>query len=191
MKILVHFKKIILTIIILTVIFTLISFNKPGILAIDKKSKKFLKNKIDTLNRLLNEKIFIVKDIKELSENKIEKYFVRDSKTLLEMKIRLFYIMGKIHGYAVFLNRENNFAIIDNANLKLIFHSKYFTSRSKTFFIKINKNIFRELVLNRGDKIIAFPINNIKYGKALPEGITISVKAECFQLETSTSLYIY
>lgn len=113
------------------------------------------------------------------------------------MEIKLFYIMGKIHGYVVFVNKKNDHAVINNAKLKLTFYSKIFISGRKTLFISITKEYFKKLFIERGDNIIAFPINSINYRKVLAyrksftKGTSIQVKAECSQLRASTLLYIY
>ena len=180
------------TLILYTVV--LLSYNnQPIVYSKEEKtaSNEELMAKIEKLEKLLNEKFFIIQHSGKLIKKEIKENYTTDVKTLIGLKLKLFYSFGKIYGYAVFISKKNNFAIVDNVNLKLTFYHNKFMSGKKIFYIKIKKQDFSMLTLARGDRVIAFHIKNIEHGKLLPEGNIIPVTAECSHLKTRTELFIY
>jgi hypothetical protein len=155
------------------------------------ESKEELLQKIDYLDKLINEKFFVVQKKEAISNAENIKYFTGDRAALRDIKLKLFYSFGKIYGYAVFIGNNNEFAIIDNVNLKITLHNKKFVSGKKTFYYKINRDKFSKLTLSRGDIVIAFPIENVEYGDKLEEGTVLPVDVECFHVKSRTKIYIY
>ncbi len=155
------------------------------------ESKKELLQKIEYLDKLLNEKFFVVQKTEAISDAESIKYFTEDKAALKDIKLKLLYSFGKIYGYVVFIGNNNEYAIIDNANLKITLHDKKFVSGKKTLYYKINRDEFRKLSLSRGDIVIAFPIENVEYGDRLDEGTILPVDVECFHLKSRTKVYIY
>ncbi|MCU0820851.1 MAG: hypothetical protein MUC95_00065 [Spirochaetes bacterium] len=145
-----------------------------------------LKNEIVKLRELAYIKNFMVSSIEAITAEEMREYYADDIKTLLGMEIKFFYSFGKIHGYVVLRNSEDNFAIIDNATLKIILFSDL-PGKSRTYHLPVNKDKFRNLVLYRGDRIIAFPVDAIDYGKQKIEpGTKIKIEAECSHLKAGT-----
>ena len=149
-----------------------------------------LKNEITKLSELAFIKNFMVSSVEVIPAGEFKEYFVDDVKTLLGMEIKFFYTFGKIHGYVVFRNNKNDFAIIDNATLKIILFSDS-PGASRTFHISITRDAFRNFALYRGDRIIAFPVESIDYGKKMIEpGTKIKIEAECLHLKAKTEVNV-
>jgi len=149
---------------------------------------KELKDKIAELNTIIKEKNFFVINESVLAEDQFDKAFEMDTKSILQFRLKLFYSFGKMYGYAIFLNKENDYAIIDNAKLKLTIYDPAFSANENVFFIDVKKESFRKLTLSRGDQVIAFPIEHIKIGNFKLKNDSIPVDAECFHLKTSTTI---
>ncbi|MCP4135503.1 MAG: hypothetical protein GY754_31330 [bacterium] len=157
----------------------------------EKLSEEELKTEISELKKLLKVNQFLVQYARNLDKQEKKKHFVRNNRILAGMQVKLFYSMGKIHGYVVFLNTDDDYAIIDNASLKLTLDSRHFSSGTKTVFVRVKKNGFKKLTLSRGDTVIGFPVDAVKYGKKIDTGSTIQVRAECFQFKAETAIQIY
>lgn len=131
-----------------------------------------------------------ISDMHKLNKSELLKYYISDKNSLVEMRIKLYYSMGKIHGYIVLLNSNNDYAVIDNVNMKITLIHDSINSGNLTYFYTASKNDFKKIKLVNGDQLIGFPIENIKYNTKFQKGIEISVKAECWHLSDETILYI-
>ncbi len=150
-----------------------------------------LEEEVKKLRELINIQHFRVNFERAVHKENRKKYLIDDKETLLDMHIKLFHSFGKIHGYVVFKSSQNDHGIIDNAKLKIVLFSDE-GNYKKIFYYKLSKDDFKELVLYRGDVIIAYPIDKIDYGERdIKEGSVVNVEAECLHLKTSTGIKVY
>ena len=154
--------------------------------SVDKKTVKEFEEKIENLNIVINEKNFIVENERILSAEESKRVYVADMKSLIQFRVKFFYTFGKMHGYAIFTGRENDYAVIDNARIKITLHHPVFQGNKRIFYVDVDKESFRELTLARGDRVIAFPIRHVRVGDFNLGGRATPVEAECFHLKTST-----
>jgi len=147
-------------------------------------------SELEELRQELRVKQYIPVKSERLTQEEFNDYFDFDYKKVKDLNLRLFYSMGKVSGYAVFINSDNDFAIVEGPELKIVLKHRSFTSGSKTIFLTVEKRRFRKLTLARGDTVIAFEIPRLRFREVLPKKAFIRVSAEFFQLSDESRLYV-
>ncbi len=189
----------IFTNLLLIPIFIFSLYSSPNALKFQKEDKSIkekdeaiekLEEEVKKLRELINIQHYRVNYERAVYKENRKKYLIDDKETLLDMHIKLFHSFGKIHGYVLFKSSQNDHGIIDNAKLKIVLFSDKGNDR-KIFYYNISKDGFKELVLYRGDVIIAYPIDKIDYGERdMKKDSIVNVEAECLHLKASTGIKV-
>ncbi|MES0490641.1 MAG: hypothetical protein ABUK01_11645 [Leptospirales bacterium] len=161
-----------------------------GILFIISSAQSAADSELEELRKELRVKQYIPVKSERLNPAEFREFYSYDYKKIKDLNLRLFYSMGKVSGYAVFINSDNDFSIVEGSQLKIILKHRSFMSGSKTIFLSVEKNKFRKLTLKRGDTIIAFEIPRLRFREVIPGKTYIKVDAEFFGLSDKSIIYM-